>query len=297
MNLLAAIRQILGFTGPADTPPSTLVETRAVYDPEGQQAWPLAIAARGLIDDSGAVVTPSPGGTGTQLQARASDGTFQGIANTSWNGTALNLRGLSVDISGATTVLSGDVRYVTYAGNGALRNEGLWLSSDGTIAWNTGQAYPPSGEDLKLVRDTAGVLALRNGTNPQTLRVYGAYTDASNYRYAFIKGTSGGIRIGAEGAGTGAGGDVYIDQAGVQAVYIDGTNISFSRGVMFSTDNTCDIGASGANRPRDIYAAGKIEGQLSTTVPVLDGSVSPTHYFHIMTPSGTALRVPCEVIA
>jgi len=66
-----------------------------------------------------------------------------------------------------------------------------------------------SAPDLTLWRDAADVLAQRNGTNAQTSRLYGTYTDASNYRrLTNTMSTAGVAEIKPEGAGTGASGNV-----------------------------------------------------------------------------------------
>lgn len=63
--------------------------------------------------------------------------------------------------------------------------------------------------DTVLVRDAANTIAQRNGANAQTTRIYGTYTDASNYRRVAIAMTTGGVAsIAPEGAGTGASGNV-----------------------------------------------------------------------------------------
>lgn len=62
---------------------------------------------------------------------------------------------------------------------------------------------------VRLYRDGHGTLAQRNGTNAQTYRNYGTYTDASNYRRVAIAMTTAGVAsITPEGAGTGASGNV-----------------------------------------------------------------------------------------
>ena len=64
-------------------------------------------------------------------------------------------------------------------------------------------------KDTLLYRDAAGIIAQRNGTNAQTYRNYGTYTDASNYRRVAIAMTTAGVAsITPEGAGTGASGNV-----------------------------------------------------------------------------------------
>ena len=55
-----------------------------------------------------------------------------------------------------------------------------------------------------LQGDAADVIAQRRTTNAQTFRVYGTYTDASNYERASLSHTTGtGVRLAAETAGTG----------------------------------------------------------------------------------------------
>jgi hypothetical protein len=63
--------------------------------------------------------------------------------------------------------------------------------------------------DCYLYSDGANTLALRNGTNAQTSRIYGTYTDASNGRRLDITSTTGGIfTLTATGNGTGASGNL-----------------------------------------------------------------------------------------
>jgi hypothetical protein len=60
-----------------------------------------------------------------------------------------------------------------------------------------------------LYPDAANTVAQRNGTNAQTFRTYGTYTDASNYRRVALSMTTAGVAsITPEGAGTGASGNV-----------------------------------------------------------------------------------------
>lgn len=70
--------------------------------------------------------------------------------------------------------------------------------------------------DTRLYRDTAYTLAQRNGANAQTLRVYGTYTDASNYERLALKTTAGSqVELAAETAGTGGDNlDVVLTPAG-----------------------------------------------------------------------------------
>lgn len=63
--------------------------------------------------------------------------------------------------------------------------------------------------DLRIEREAANILGQRNGVNAQTSRLYGSYTDASNYRRLTKTMSTGGVaEIKPEGAGTGASGNV-----------------------------------------------------------------------------------------
>jgi hypothetical protein len=67
----------------------------------------------------------------------------------------------------------------------------------------------PSGYDVRIYRDAANTLAQRNGTNRQTSRIYGTYTDSNNGRRLDITSTTDGIfTLTATGNGTGASGNL-----------------------------------------------------------------------------------------
>jgi len=79
----------------------------------------------------------------------------------------------------------------------------------GTLTWASSVG---GTADILLTRDAANTLAQRNSTAAQTSRLYGTYTDASNYRRLTKTMSVGGVaEIKPEGAGTGASGNVlYI---------------------------------------------------------------------------------------
>jgi hypothetical protein len=76
------------------------------------------------------------------------------------------------------------------------------LSSGTPFGWATTTA--DGNADLTLFRDAADTLAQRRGANAQTFRVYGTFTDASNYVRAALSSTSTAVTLAAETAGTGA---------------------------------------------------------------------------------------------
>ncbi|HYX82167.1 MAG TPA: hypothetical protein VE714_07230, partial [Gemmatimonadales bacterium] len=107
------------------------------------------------------------------------------------------------------------------------------------------------GSDTYLVRDAANNLAQRNGTNNQTLRIYGTYTNATNYaRLNLFAGSAGEANVYTSSAGTGPATDLVFGAGGSSQQW----KITAAAGHLVAyTDNTYDIGASGANRPRNLY--------------------------------------------
>lgn len=137
---------------------------------------------------------------------------------------------------------------------------GLLLGSGHSISWDSTTAVAGT-PDLVLVRDAANTLAQRNGTNAQTFRVYNTYTDASNYERADVAWSSNSLFIQTSQSGTGTARNLVIGTVGAANFNIR-TNASTRWTVdsnghfVAGTDNTYDIGASGATRPKDIHLAG-----------------------------------------
>jgi len=87
---------------------------------------------------------------------------------------------------------------------GTLTSSAFNVGSGLSIGWSSTSAGTGS-QDLSLFRDAADTLAQRRGTNAQTARIYGTYTDSSNYRRLTTTVTTGGLAtLKVEGAGTGA---------------------------------------------------------------------------------------------
>ena len=105
----------------------------------------------------------------------------------------------------ANTVPKFSFAHISNAG----RTPGFNISSDHSLNWNTGTDVSASTADLRLYRDAANTLAQRNGVNAQVSRIYGTYTDASNYRRLTKTMSAAGVaEIKPEGAGTGVSGNV-----------------------------------------------------------------------------------------
>ena len=116
------------------------------------------------------------------------------------DGLLVRLGGANATIDSTGRLVVGNSTYDTSIGS-------LWtvVATTGALRASV-RSYPLSfGTDVILLGDAAGVLALRNGTNAQTLRVYGTYTDSSNYERLSLSTTAGsGVTIAAETLGTGA---------------------------------------------------------------------------------------------
>lgn len=120
-----------------------------------------------------------------------------------------------------------------------------------------------SSSDVFLRRDAANTLAMRNGTAAQTLNIYNSFTDSSNYERLAFPWSGNVAFIQTSQAGSGTARALTIRTTGGAAVNFgtSGTlrwNVSSSGHFLAEADNTYDIGASGATRPRDIFVADDI---------------------------------------
>jgi hypothetical protein len=151
---------------------------------------------------------------------------------------------ITINTSTRNVTLAGDAfNFSTSTGNFSSYNAGA-------IAWSDGSTATGGTLDLFIRRDAAGILAQRNGTNAQAFRVYNTYTDASNYQRLSFGFASGVAQILSSGAGTSGHAALTLGTGtGTWQFTTAGNFIALA-------DNTFDIGASGANRPRDVYAGG-----------------------------------------
>jgi hypothetical protein len=135
------------------------------------------------------------------------------------------------------------------------------LPAGSMLKW--GSAGVASG-DLCLSRDAANTLAQKRSGSPQIFRIYNTYTASSNGEWLSIGWSSNTcyIQTAKNGATTLRGlsltagsGSVNIDSGGAISISPNtGQNTTLTVGnLLFSTDNTLDIGAAGATRPRTGY--------------------------------------------
>lgn len=160
--------------------------------------------------------------------------------------------------AGQTLVLGGGngINFVTASGSWALRvqSDRLELQGDRFLSFSSDD----NAGDLRLYRDAAASLAQRSGTTAQTFRLYGTWTDASNNERLNLTATGTSFDILTSQAGSGTARDLRLGTSGTAR-----WQLGASTGhLLASTDNTYDIGASGATRPRSGYFG------TSLTVPI-----------------------------
>lgn len=191
--------------------------------------------------------------------------------------------------SGALLGVNGSASAPTYSFANET-NSGLSLLTPGILGvftegvrimdWRTAGVYIPSNAiplifgasaDLYLHRDAADTLAQRNGTAAQTFNIYNTWTDASNYERTTFAWSGNSFYIQTQNAGTGVARVINL----VAASQINfggggGTQWSvLSTGHLVTTDNTYDIGASGATRPRTGYFGTSLISPTLTATGVL----------------------------
>ncbi|MCU0882138.1 MAG: hypothetical protein MUF14_05665 [Hyphomonadaceae bacterium] len=95
---------------------------------------------------------------------------------------------------------------------------GVWQFTSSETAFLNSLNITPvigNGSDVRLWRDAANILALRNGTNAQTFRVYETHTNASNGSWVNLRAASGRFELVAQANGTGVRRPVLVDHGTV----------------------------------------------------------------------------------
>jgi len=144
---------------------------------------------------------------------------FKVLANSATAGTQIVFSGngasTTVTQAGAEVAInngfSATLRFVLGNTSTGIVGQGLPLmfGNYGNTPFTFSRDVNSTPVSVVFAIDAANVWSQRNGTNAQTLNVFGTYTDASNYRrLAFASTTAGVFSILPEGAGTGASGNV-----------------------------------------------------------------------------------------
>jgi hypothetical protein len=202
---------------------------------------------------------------------------------------------------GTSTIASGNDTRILYNNAGVLGQ--YTLTGTGTVAvmQNTptlttpvlGAATATSIQftDATLVRYLANNLAVRNGTTAQSFTVFATYTDDSNFERFDVTFSSGQWFLQSTPVGTGSARGITIRTIG-DADLLFGTSattrfyITGSAGhFLANADNTYDIGASGATRPRTLYLGTmlrtpKIETPRVSELTIATGAITATGSYH-----------------
>jgi len=129
----------------------------------------------------------------------------------------------------------------------------------GTVSANT-FCLDSINKDVCLERDAANILAQRRTTNAQEFRVDKTFTNSTNYERIIVSNT-GTPFVGFEIAGTGSANNLQVGNRSAGNVTLVTNNtarwvVDGGAGHLFgATDNTFDIGATAASRPRALFLA------------------------------------------
>lgn len=227
----------------------------------------LVVNAAGVAANGGNLIVTGPAGASKELL-------YQTAGITRWS---VRVRGNAESGSNAGS----DLLIANYSDAGAQLTNVLQVTrSTGLLAINStlGMGADALTPDVFLVREAANTLAQRNGTNAQTLRIYGTYTDASNYERLglFISGNDANVMT--QQAGTGVARNMYLGVSGAAQlfVYVNGAvrwRVDSTGLFLANTDNAVDIGASSNFRPRNVFAAGALATGVKAG-PAVDGDVN-----------------------
>jgi hypothetical protein len=221
-----------------------------------------------------------PGGTpptaGEKLQIRSAIGVGQTDAPTFLSVTATDLSPAptlaNFKGSGGTAGIGFNSGNMWYGGSIYFisSQSKIRLASTHSLGWSTDIFNVDA--DLMLARDAPGVLAQRNGTAKQALRVYNT-TDGTNSQFGGLTwlDNTNELQLSTGQTGTGAAqplclrgqGGINIRSGGAPGTlrWQFDTNGHFLAG----TDNSVDIGASGANRPRNVYVGTSVIAATSVS--------------------------------
>ena len=106
----------------------------------------------------------------------------------------------------SSLLVGGTIAYQDLNGT-SITGQGIAIAA-GYLGWRNGIG---TSVDTTLFRDNAAdIIAQRRTTNPQTYRLYGTYTDASNYERINLTANSSGHYIIGQQAGTGSARPLYL---------------------------------------------------------------------------------------
>jgi hypothetical protein len=217
-------------------------------------------------------------------------GTFAGTQMKLPNGTA-GAPSLSFTNSPTTGIYRPFADQIFFTSSGVdifrMLSGAITMRGDMYFAWESGAIN--STADLKLVRDAAATLALRDSTNAQTFRLYNTFTDVNNYERLNISWSANLAQILTSAAGTGTERALKLGTTSSASITLQNATNSIALtpagggNVGMTSDNVVDLGASGANRPRTGYFGTSVviagqaytaNGAIASITYVIDGGGS-----------------------
>lgn len=171
---------------------------------------------------------------------------------------------------------------------------GLTVDNVSPIGFTSG-AINSTTQDVFIYRDTANILAQRNSTNAQTLRVYNTYTDSGNNEFGHLSWSSNAFAIGTVKNGTGSARNLVLQTDNTDRLTIDPTgNVAIG---LSSTNYKLEVnGSTKANSL--ILTANTISTNTTTGTLVITGGVgifgalnATTKSFDIVHPSDPNKRL------
>ena len=147
-----------------------------------------------------------------------------------------------------------------------IAGSGLGLTASRGIYWAPNDSYGNSGDifnvfDTSFIREAAGILQCNaDAASPVACTFKGADGSGTNIAGGAISVASG------RGTGTGIGGALNFQTAPAggsgssQNALVTRFTINDSGHLLAGADNSYDIGASGATRPKNYYGAGFVDG-------------------------------------
>lgn len=151
---------------------------------------------------------------------------------------------------------------------------------------------------VALTSDAADTLAQRNGANPQTFRIYNTYTDIGNYERLAIDWAGGSASVKTGQGGSGSARSLTLGTNGAAALNFVTQNLArwsvASTGELLAgLDNSLDIGASGATRPRTAYIGTSVVTPTVNATTAYQNAGVPQIYFttgNFTTAANTSLQ-------
>ena len=203
-----------------------------------------------LLSESGTVMSLA-GTFGIASGSIAANAPVLNLSQT-WNNGAVVFTGITLDVTDTASNAASYLMDLKLGGSSRFqltKSGSITLSSSGSLTIGSGGFFR-FGSDVRLYRDAANTLALRDLANAQTLNVYGtADAGLTNYRRLRSTMTTGGaVTIAAEGLGTGATGNTLALSANGTTLVTLSTGITLGGTVFLTEGFVVHFGTTSGNK-------------------------------------------------